>query len=43
MFDVERLNELQVFRAGGRSRGFETILVTEPTIRSSSGGGRPGT
>ncbi len=30
MFDVERLNELQVFRAGGRSRGFETILVTEP-------------
>jgi predicted dehydrogenase len=27
-FDVERLNELQVFRAG--TRGFETVLVTEP-------------
>jgi predicted dehydrogenase len=27
-FDVERLNELQVFRAG--ARGFETVLVTEP-------------
>jgi predicted dehydrogenase len=27
-FDVERLNELQVYR-GGRSRGFETVLVTE--------------
>lgn len=30
MFDVERLNELQVFRADGRARGFETVLVTEP-------------
>jgi predicted dehydrogenase len=27
-FDVERLNELQVFRVG--TRGFETVLVTEP-------------
>ncbi len=29
-FEVERLNELQVFRSGGRARGFETVLVTEP-------------
>jgi len=30
-FDMERLNELQVFRAGsGPARGFETVLVTEP-------------
>lgn len=30
-FDLERLNELQVFRSGGeRARGFTTILVTEP-------------
>jgi len=30
-FDVERLNELQVFRAGTSSvSGFETVLVTEP-------------
>jgi predicted dehydrogenase len=29
-FDLERLNELQVFRADGRSRGFETVLVTDP-------------
>jgi predicted dehydrogenase len=29
-FDVQRLNELQIFRAGGRARGFETILVTDP-------------
>ena len=28
-FDLERLNELQVFRADGRARGFETVLVTE--------------
>jgi predicted dehydrogenase len=30
-FDMERLNELQVFRADGhRARGFKTVLVTEP-------------
>ncbi|MGD0273297.1 MAG: Gfo/Idh/MocA family oxidoreductase [Gaiellaceae bacterium] len=30
-FDLERLNELRVFRADGdRSRGFKTVLVTEP-------------
>jgi predicted dehydrogenase len=30
-FEMERLNELRVFRAGdGRARGFETVLVTEP-------------
>jgi predicted dehydrogenase len=29
-FDVERLNELQVFKADGdRARGFKTVLVTE--------------
>jgi predicted dehydrogenase len=29
-FDMERLNELQVFRADGdRSRGFKTVLVSE--------------
>ncbi len=29
-FDMERLNELQVFRADGdRARGFKTVLVTE--------------
>jgi predicted dehydrogenase len=29
-FDLERLNELRVFRADGRQRGFETVLVTDP-------------
>jgi len=30
MFDMERLNELQVFRADGdRARGFKTVLVSE--------------
>jgi predicted dehydrogenase len=30
-FDMERLNELRVFRADGeRARGFKTVLVTEP-------------
>ena len=30
-FDLERLNELRVFRAdGARTRGFKTVLVTEP-------------
>src|SRR2546427_78894 len=30
-FDMERLNELQVFRADGdRARGFKSVLVTEP-------------
>jgi predicted dehydrogenase len=30
-FDMERLNELQVFRSDdGRARGFKTVLVTEP-------------
>jgi predicted dehydrogenase len=30
-FDLERLNELQVFRADGdRARGFKTVLVSEP-------------
>jgi predicted dehydrogenase len=28
-FEVERLNELRVFRADGRARGFETVLVTD--------------
>ena len=28
-FDMERLNEIQVFRNGGRTRGFTTVLVTE--------------
>ena len=28
-FDMERLNELQVFRDGGRTRGFTTVLVSE--------------
>ena len=28
-FDMERLNELEVFRNGGRTRGFTTVLVTE--------------
>ena len=28
-FDMERLNELQVFRNGGRTRGFTTVLVSE--------------
>jgi predicted dehydrogenase len=32
MFDMERLNELQVFRADGdRARGFKTVLVSEHT------------
>ena len=26
---MERLNELQVFRNGGRTRGFTTVLVSE--------------
>src|SRR4029453_387519 len=31
-FDVERLNELQVFRADDdRTRGFKTVLVSEPS------------
>ena len=29
-FGLERLNELRVFRADGKSRGFETRLVTDP-------------
>src|SRR5213592_2009412 len=28
-FDMERLNELQVFRNGSRTRGFRTVLVSE--------------
>jgi predicted dehydrogenase len=28
-FGLEKLNELQVFRAGGKGRGFETVLVTD--------------
>src|SRR5213592_1012326 len=28
-FDMERLNELQVFRNGSRTRGFTTVLVSE--------------
>jgi predicted dehydrogenase len=28
-FDMERLNELEVFRNGGRTRGFTRVLVTE--------------
>jgi predicted dehydrogenase len=28
-FDMERLNELQVFDDGGRTRGFRTVLVSE--------------
>jgi predicted dehydrogenase len=30
-FDLERLNELQVFRADERVRGFTTVLVSEAT------------
>jgi predicted dehydrogenase len=30
-FDLERFNQLNVFRSGGRTRGFESVLVTEPT------------
>jgi predicted dehydrogenase len=30
-FDLERLNELQVFRAGDRIGGYTTVLVTEQT------------
>ncbi len=30
-FDLERLNELRIFRDGGRARGFAEVLVTEPT------------
>jgi predicted dehydrogenase len=29
-FDMERLNELQVFKNGSRTRGFSTVLVSEP-------------
>jgi predicted dehydrogenase len=29
-FDLQRLNELQLYRADGRTRGFETVLVTDP-------------
>ena len=29
-FALERLNELMVFRTGGKARGFETVLVTDP-------------
>jgi predicted dehydrogenase len=29
-FEVERLNELRIFRTDGRARGFETVLVTDP-------------
>ena len=29
-FDMERLNELQVFKNGSRTRGFTTVLVSEP-------------
>src|SRR6478752_791219 len=29
-FDMERMNELQVFKNGSRTRGFTTVLVSEP-------------
>jgi predicted dehydrogenase len=36
-FDMERLNELQVFRANGdRARAFRTVLVMRRTIHSGS-------
>jgi predicted dehydrogenase len=30
-FDLERLNELQIYDAGQENAGFRTVLVTEPT------------
>jgi predicted dehydrogenase len=30
-FELERFNELKVFRGGDFARGFESVLVTEPT------------
>src|SRR5881398_3834995 len=42
-FDMERLNELQVFRADGeRARGFKTVLVTEPDHPFSANWWPPG-
>ena len=43
-FDMERLNELQVFRADGdRARGFKTVLVseTEPSVLGALVAARP--
>ena len=41
-FDMERLNELQVFRADGdRARGFKTVLVSETDHPFWASGGRP--
>ena len=43
-FDMERLNELQVFRADGdRAAGSGPCSSPRPTIRSGASGGRPGT
>jgi predicted dehydrogenase len=42
-FDLERLNELQLYRADGdRARGFKTILVTDPGMPYSSWWWPPG-
>ena len=43
-FDMERLNELQVFKADGdRARGFKTVLVSEANHPFWSIGGRRAT
>ena len=43
-FDMERLNELQVFRADGdRARGFKTVLVSEADHPFWASGGRRAT
>ena len=43
-FDIERFNELQVYRADGdRAHGFKTVLVSEADHPFWSSGGRPAT
>ena len=42
-FDLERINELQVYRADGdRARGFKTVLVTDPGMPFASWWWPPG-
>jgi len=42
-FDLERINELQVYRADGdRARGFKTVLVTDPDMPFASWWWPPG-
>jgi predicted dehydrogenase len=41
-FDLERLNELKVYRASSGSRGFETLLVTDPGMPFASWWWPPG-